>query len=73
MLENHCNICYEQLKDAVELPCGHAFCSSCIRSHLVNNNTCPLFCEGEVSINSLRRSVIKTPVKKSIVLERVPY
>lgn len=35
-----CSICMSQQCESI-LPCGHLFCSSCIRRHLRNNATCP--------------------------------
>ena len=36
-----CCICRDVLEDPLQGPCQHAYCSSCIRAWLVNDNTCP--------------------------------
>ncbi|CAI4056777.1 hypothetical protein SKDZ_03G1270 [Saccharomyces kudriavzevii ZP591] len=37
-----CHICKDFLKVPVLTPCGHTFCSLCIREHLNNQPSCPL-------------------------------
>ncbi|CAI4037640.1 hypothetical protein SMKI_03G1180 [Saccharomyces mikatae IFO 1815] len=37
-----CHICKDFLKVPVLTPCGHTFCSLCIRTHLNNQPNCPL-------------------------------
>ncbi|EJS44478.1 rad18p [Saccharomyces arboricola H-6] len=37
-----CHICKDFLKVPVLTPCGHTFCSLCIREHLNNQPNCPL-------------------------------
>jgi len=36
-----CGICCEVLEDAVETPCGHAFCEKCIKNWLTQRQVCP--------------------------------
>ncbi|CCD26609.1 E3 ubiquitin-protein ligase RAD18 NDAI_0I00400 [Naumovozyma dairenensis CBS 421] len=37
-----CHICKDFLKTPVLTPCGHTFCSVCIREYLQSNSKCPL-------------------------------
>ena len=37
-----CGICLGVLEGALETPCQHAFCGSCITKWLAQQNTCPL-------------------------------
>jgi hypothetical protein len=37
-----CSICYEELTDPQQTPCGHIYCKSCIDSWLVSHSTCPM-------------------------------
>ncbi|MES1909122.1 MAG: hypothetical protein MHM6MM_001923 [Cercozoa sp. M6MM] len=42
-----CTICYGLLDGAVSLPCGHVFCSACIRAQLRQRRaTCPTCAQG---------------------------
>ena len=49
---NQCSICLkdnlEENNDNIRLSCDHIFCKSCIRTWLINNNTCP-YCRRQVS------------------------
>jgi SNF2 family DNA or RNA helicase len=53
---DECPICYMELDNPVQTPCGHWFCNTCIVSWLqqnrVNNRRCPL-CRAAVPIRSL--------------------
>lgn len=48
-----CHICKEFLKVPVLTPCGHTFCSICIRQYLRQDPKCPL-CLNELRESSLR-------------------
>uniref|UniRef100_R4GB64 RING-type domain-containing protein n=2 Tax=Anolis carolinensis TaxID=28377 RepID=R4GB64_ANOCA len=36
-----CSICRDVLEEALQAPCEHAFCTSCIHGWLVHHNNCP--------------------------------
>ncbi|KAI0318436.1 hypothetical protein OF83DRAFT_1182403 [Amylostereum chailletii] len=48
-----CNICSELYEAPVSLPCGHSFCSLCVRQQLGEKAACPT-CWKEASEGSLR-------------------
>lgn len=48
-----CHICKEFLRTPVLTPCGHTFCSLCIRQYLRQDPKCPL-CLNELRESSLR-------------------
>ncbi|QLL31088.1 hypothetical protein HG536_0A09050 [Torulaspora globosa] len=48
-----CHICKEFLRVPVLTPCGHTFCSLCIRQYLRQDSKCPL-CLNELRESSLR-------------------
>ncbi|GAB4825204.1 hypothetical protein Ancab_008079 [Ancistrocladus abbreviatus] len=39
-----CRVCMDRVRDAVFIPCGHAFCRVCSRELWINNRHCP-FCD----------------------------
>ncbi|KZP26844.1 hypothetical protein FIBSPDRAFT_928501 [Athelia psychrophila] len=42
-----CPICYVAVTSPMELGCGHAYCSACIRHFLTSASTFPLVCMGD--------------------------
>jgi hypothetical protein len=61
--KNTCSICLEeqeseQKNNIATTPCGHAFCLSCLISHLKYNNSCPL-CRAPIEENAKK---IVTPI-----------
>ncbi|KZP04787.1 hypothetical protein FIBSPDRAFT_904014 [Athelia psychrophila] len=42
-----CPICYDAVTSPMELGCGHAYCSACIRHFLTSASTFPLVCMGD--------------------------
>ncbi|TDL13169.1 RING/U-box [Rickenella mellea] len=51
-----CNICGEFFDGPVTLPCGHGFCSLCIREHMRQESNCPM-CRVSASESSLRKNI----------------
>lgn len=49
-----CHICKDFLKNPVLTPCGHTYCSLCIRGYLNNEPKCPL------CLNELRESMLRS-------------
>ncbi|KAL3234585.1 Postreplication repair E3 ubiquitin-protein ligase RAD18 [Nakaseomyces bracarensis] len=49
-----CHICKDFLKNPVLTPCGHTYCSLCIRGYLSNEPKCPL------CLNELRESMLRS-------------
>ena len=49
-----CHICKDFLKNPVLTPCGHTFCSLCIRGYLSNEPKCPL------CLHELRESMLRS-------------
>lgn len=48
-----CNICLENRKNVVVVPCGHTFCSDCTKSIFEQNLDCP-YCKAKiVNVNKL--------------------
>lgn len=39
--QEECRICWEDLGDPCETPCGHIFCTECVRPWIVKKRTCP--------------------------------
>jgi len=52
-----CQLCKEGIKSAMMLPCGHSFCSLCIRRTLQALHCCPVCREG-CSENDLRKNIV---------------
>ncbi|CAI1879904.1 hypothetical protein SEUBUCD646_0C01350 [Saccharomyces eubayanus] len=59
-----CHICKDFLKIPVLTPCGHTFCSLCIREHLNNQPNCPL-CLFEFRESLLRSEFLVNEVIQS--------
>ncbi|CAI4058629.1 hypothetical protein SUVZ_03G1190 [Saccharomyces uvarum] len=59
-----CHICKDFLKVPVLTPCGHTFCSLCIREHLNNQPNCPL-CLFEFRESLLRSEFLVNEVIQS--------
>ena len=36
-----CPVCYGALRDPLSTPCGHSFCSVCVRDYLTYKQQCP--------------------------------
>ncbi len=51
----HCPICFLVLKDPVMCKNHHVFCSSCIKKHLENSQTCPT-CREHLSVETLNKA-----------------
>lgn len=51
-----CPICLEGIesKEASSIPCGHSFCSQCIKQTILEYGVCPL-CMAPVTLNDIRR------------------
>ncbi|KZP28453.1 hypothetical protein FIBSPDRAFT_1039575 [Athelia psychrophila] len=47
MGEAACPICYDVITSPINLGCGHAYCSACIRHFLTSASTFPLVCMGD--------------------------
>ncbi|QLQ81308.1 hypothetical protein HG537_0F00690 [Torulaspora globosa] len=56
-----CHICKEFLRVPVLTPCGHTFCSLCIRQYLRQDSKCPL-CLNELRESSLRSEFLMNEV-----------
>jgi hypothetical protein len=39
--DKDCAICFETMKEATGLPCGHKFCDNCIKPWIKEKGTCP--------------------------------
>lgn len=39
--DKECAICYEVMKEATVLPCGHKFCDNCVQPWIKEKGTCP--------------------------------
>lgn len=54
-----CGLCLEGIdsQDTSSVPCGHLFCSECIKQSLSECELCPL-CETPATISDLRRTVL---------------
>lgn len=50
----NCPICADVINEAKITPCGHRFCTGCIRHWLRGHNTCPT-CRNRVTISELMR------------------
>ena len=37
-----CSLCYENPTDCFLNPCGHTFCTACVRKWFEGHNTCPV-------------------------------
>ncbi|CAI5100662.1 CRE_HP_G0003760.mRNA.1.CDS.1 [Saccharomyces cerevisiae] len=59
-----CHICKDFLKVPVLTPCGHTFCSLCIRTHLNNQPNCPL-CLFEFRESLLRSEFLVSEIIQS--------
>lgn len=56
-----CHICKDFLKVPVLTPCGHTFCSLCIREYIKNSAKCPL-CLSELRESMLRSEFLVTEI-----------
>lgn len=52
-----CHICKDFLKTSVLTPCGHSFCSLCIRKYLQRESKCPL-CLNELTESMLQKEFL---------------
>ncbi|QLG70793.1 hypothetical protein HG535_0A07350 [Zygotorulaspora mrakii] len=59
-----CHICKDFLKIPVLTPCGHTFCSLCIREYLTKEPKCPL-CLNELRESSLRSEFLVNEIVES--------
>lgn len=59
-----CHICKDFLKTPVLTPCGHTFCSLCIREYLTKEPKCPL-CLNELRESSLRSDFLVNEIIES--------
>lgn len=59
-----CHICKELLKIPVLTPCGHTFCSLCIREYLTREPKCPL-CLSELRESNLRSEFLVSEIIES--------
>ena len=62
-----CPICLGVIKGALQSPCGHNFCSSCLSKHVAVQSTCPV-CRAGLSLGKCwKNSIIDNEVKNAIV------
>ena len=62
-----CPICLGVIKAALQSPCGHNFCSSCLSKHVAVQNTCPV-CRASLSMGKCwKNSIIDNEVKNAVV------
>lgn len=66
-----CHICKDFLKTSVLTPCGHTFCSICIRKYLQKENKCPL-CLSELTESMLQKEFLVQEICKSFLKVREP-
>lgn len=66
-----CNICKNFLTIPVLTPCGHTFCSMCIRGYLSNNPKCPL-CLNELRESMLRSEYLVNEIVETFKSARMP-
>lgn len=67
---NECAICWEEIRQARHLPCGHTFCRECIRIWGRRSNQCP-YCLGPIRswlVRMERALVILSKANMSVFL-----
>ncbi|WPT13614.1 E3 ubiquitin-protein ligase COP1 [Picochlorum sp. SENEW3] len=60
-----CPICISLLVDPFVTPCGHAFCYSCVATHLKNSSTCPN-CSASLTMAKLNPSFALSKIVNSV-------
>jgi len=40
--DTECKICYNEMTDAILLPCGHKYCNTCTKNFLKISGKCPI-------------------------------
>ncbi len=63
-----CPICISLLVDPFVTPCGHAFCYSCVATHLKNASTCPN-CSASLTMAKLNPSFALSKIVNSVSKE----
>lgn len=66
-----CHICKDFLKVPVLTPCGHTFCSVCIREYIAQSSKCPL-CLKELRDSMLRSEFLVNEVTECYKMLRQP-
>lgn len=61
-----CHICKDFLKASVLTPCGHSFCSICIRKYLQKESKCPL-CLSDLTESMLQKEFLVQEICSSYV------
>lgn len=68
--ENECSICLDIITDGSVTKCGHIFCTTCIKSSLKYNNSCPM-CKHKITLSEIyvinkKEETIKEPINNII-------